>query len=756
MASSVTTLLHYRVLEKIGEGGMGVVYRAIDTRLDREVALKLMPPDSAADPDRKRRFMIEARAASALNHPNIVTIHDVASADGTDFLVMEYVRGDTISARIKQAAMPVADVVQWGIQIADALAKAHLAGIVHRDLKPSNIMITPDGLAKVMDFGLAKLDETKLTAASGDNTLTLQTQAGVLIGTMAYMSPEQAEGKPVDGRSDVFSFGAVLHEMITGRRAFQRESSISTLVAVLREDAPSVASLRGGVSTALDHVIGRCLRKDPARRFQSMTEVKSALEDVRAELSTASVAAAVVPEVPSIAVLPFSNLSADKENEYFGDGLTEEIINALTRVEGLRVIARTSSFRFRGDLDLKDVGEKLSVRHVLEGSVRKAGTRIRITAQLISIADESHLWSQRYDREFQDIFEIQDEIARAIVEELKLKLAPSEPVSQAACVRLAGNLEAYGLALQGRYHLQKLTPDGLARAKACFEQAISLDPNCAMAHTSLSAYWFSLGAIGLMPPRQAFVTARAAADKALELDPTLPESHAISGALMMNHEYDWEGARREFEIALAYNPSSVIPRAHLAHMLVNGYGRYQEAAANMQRVLELDPVSPAYRAVTGCYFLFAGNTQRAIEESKLTLQTDPGYHWAHWTLGMAFSELGQHDEAIASMERAFEFSGHNPIGFGALAFLHARAGHVDEPRQLLEKLEAVVPTRYVSTTAHCMAYLGLGQLDDALKAFETSIENRDFTAQWFRHTPFRAHFKEDPRYLALLGKMNME
>jgi serine/threonine-protein kinase len=487
-----------------------------------------------------------------------------------------------------------------------------------------------------------------------------------------------------------------------------------------------------------------------------MAEVKSALEDVRAELSSVSGAAALVPEVPSIAVLPFANLSGDKDNEYFGDGLAEEIINALTRVEGLRVIARTSSFRFRGEQDLQRVGDTLHVRHLLEGSVRKAGNRIRVTAQLISIADESHLWSQRYDRELADIFEIQDEIAQAIVDGLKLKLAPAEPAATAAPPHPAGNLEGYALALQGRYHLQKLTPDGLARAKACFEQAITLDPSSALAHSGLGAYWFGVGVIGMIPPREAFATARVSAQKALKLDGTLPESHAIAGALLMNQDYDWPAAREELDLALRLNPSAVIPRAHLAHLLVNGFGRYQEGAAQMQRVLELDPVSPAYRAVTGCYFLFGGMTDRAFEEAQRTLQTDPGYYWAHWTLGMAEFELGRHDQALTSMQKALEFSGNNPVGLGTLAYLHGRSGDTNKPRTLLEQLRVAAQTRYVSPSAMCLAHLGLGQMEEALQALEASIENRDFTAQWFRHRPFRAHFQEDPRYLALLGRMNME
>src|SRR5579859_1586777 len=407
------TLLHYQVGVKLGAGGMGEVYKAKDTRLGREVAIKVLPAGMTDNRDSRQRFMREARAASLLNHPNIVTIHDIAEADGAQFIVMEYVPGCTLRDTIPPQGLEPAVALRYGQQIAGALAKAHGAGIVHRDLKPANIMVTQDDAVKVVDFGLAKLTESRVIDES-DATLTAQTVVGQVLGTAAYMSPEQAEGKPVDARSDIFSFGLVLHEMLSGQRAFAGDSPMATLAAILRAEAPSLRS----ISPQLDSVVTRCLRKDPADRFQTMLEVSQALEN------TSSRPVAVVGTIPSIAVLPFANLSGDKDNEYFSDGLAEEIINLLAKLTGLKVTASTSAFAFKGkQVDIRRIGEALNVAHILEGSVRRAGNRVRVTAQLVAIADGCDLWSERYDREMNDIFAIQDEISQAIVDVLKVKLA---------------------------------------------------------------------------------------------------------------------------------------------------------------------------------------------------------------------------------------------------------------------------------------------------------------------------------------------
>ena len=412
------TLRHYRIEAKLGEGGMGEVYRARDTVLGREVAVKVLPADQVRA-DRLQRFLREAQAASQINHPNVVAIHDISESDGVHFIVMEYVAGKTLSETISPKGLETQQVVHYASQIVASLAKAHACGVVHRDLKPANIMVTTDGMIKVLDFGLAKLHEPN---AVEDDKLTVgETAAGAILGTAAYMSPEQATGRPVDARSDIFSLGLVLYEMLSGRRAFGGETSISTIAAILYEEPRPLKEVAPQTPRDLDRIVSRCMRKEPDQRFQSAVDLRLALEDLQGNDGGDT--------TPSIAVLPFTNLSADKENEYFSDGLAEEIINALSHVSGLRVTSRSSAFSFRGkDVEMREIGSKLGVEHVLEGSVRKASNRIRVTTQLVKASDGFQVWSGRYDREMTDIFAVQDEIAQAIVEKLKGKLSEETSV----------------------------------------------------------------------------------------------------------------------------------------------------------------------------------------------------------------------------------------------------------------------------------------------------------------------------------------
>src|SRR5208283_2639668 len=435
----------YEILALLGVGGMGEVYQARDTRLNRLVALKFLPPDKVADPDRRRRFINEAQATSALNHPNIIIIHDIAETEGAAFIVMEFVRGRTLDDLIAGGALPLPDATRYAAEMAGALAAAHTAGIIHRDLKPANIMITGEGRVKVLDFGLAKLMDSSPMAPAGDDTATMQTAIGAIVGTAAYMSPEQAEGRQLDARSDIFSFGLVFYEMLSGQRAFEGDSWISIISAILRDEPKPLHELRVEIPAWLEQTVSRCLRKDPIERFQSMSDVK---RNLAGPSSGSGIFRSGVTlrkeEKPSIAVLPFANLSTDKENEYFGDGLAEEIINALTKIPELRVIARTSAFALRGkEHDVRAIGERLKVKTVLEGSVRRAGNRIRIGAQLIQVADESHLWSERYDREMTDIFAIQDEISQSIASALRVKLTATQDRAE--------NVEVYQLYLKGMF-----------------------------------------------------------------------------------------------------------------------------------------------------------------------------------------------------------------------------------------------------------------------------------------------------------------
>jgi serine/threonine-protein kinase len=483
------------------------------------------------------RFEQEARAIAALNHPHICQIYDV----GADYLVLEYIEGHTLADRLRSGRGPglaPEEALRIARQIAEGLEEAHRAGILHRDLKPSNVMVTTKGVAKLLDFGLAKL-----VSVDADVTRTLD---GTVLGTAAYMSPEQAEGRPLDARSDVFSFGAVLYEMLSGNRAFAGTTTVQVLNAVLRDEPPRLQTL-----PVLERIVRRCLAKQPGPRFQTMTEVRMALEH---SVLDAGGAKASEPQQPSIAVLPFANLSADKENEYFSDGLAEEIINVLANVPGLKVAGRTSSFFFRGkDVEFGEIGKKLNVDHILEGSVRKAGSRIRVTAQLIKVADGFHLWSERYDRELTDIFALQDDVTHAIATALQVKLSRETAPPR----RQAPNLRAYDAYLKALDQWSKATSESMVRVKEFLDGAVALDPEFAAAHSSLGLYYTMLASLGIRPTREVIPLARAAVTEALRIEPSLPEAHALRGVWASGYDdYDWHGAERHWRVALAREPVS--------------------------------------------------------------------------------------------------------------------------------------------------------------------------------------------------------
>ena len=520
----------YEIIAPLGSGGMGEVYSARDTRLNRPVAIKVLPAQAASDPESRHRFEREARAIAALQHPHICTLHDIGTYNGSDFLVMELLDGETLAARLERGPLPAHEAVRYAIEIASALDTAHRAGMVHRDLKPGNIMLTEQG-SKVLDFGLAKV-------AEGDIDVT-RTAAGAVVGTAAYMSPEQAEGRPLDLRSDGFSFGAVLYEMLTGRRAFGGDTIAQILTAVLRDEPPKLP-----MSATLEPIVRRCLAKHSSQRFPTMADVKAALE--RAVLAPPQ-------ETPSIAVLPFANMSSDPENEFFGDGLAEEILNALVAIEGLRVAARTSSFSFKGrQADIDEIARRLSVRHVLEGSVRKAGNRVRVTVQLIDASNGFHIWSERYDRELADIFDVQDEIARSIVLRLKVALGGDARLVTAP----TSNMEAYELYLRGRAMLYKRGA-WVAPALESFQRALALDAEYAQAWAGVADARAQLCFGGYVRPRDTMPAASEAASRSVMLDPLSAEAHTALAYVSLLWDRDFPKAERHFLEALKLNPQYV-------------------------------------------------------------------------------------------------------------------------------------------------------------------------------------------------------
>jgi len=584
------TVSHYRIIQKVGGGGMGVVYKAADTRLGRTVAIKAMPDDKLADADRRRRFRQEARAASALNHPNIVTIYDLLDEGGVLYIVMEYVAGRTLDELIPHGGMRPQQAVRIAAQIADALATAHGSGIVHRDLKPSNVIVGEGGLVKLLDFGLAKLLHCESERTATMTALAGHTLSGKVVGTASYMSPEQVEGKPVDARSDIFSFGAVFYEMLTGRRAFRGDSPVSTMAAVLHTDPES---LPVGFPADLERVVMRCLRKEPHRRYQQTIELKLALEDAADPLMGSSSRSAQRAQ-PSLIVLPFANLSPDKDNDYFAYGVTEEILSALSSVSGLRIIARTSTFAVRErELSLAQITEQMRVTHALEGSVRRSGNRVRVTARLYTTDDQTQLWSERFDREMRDIFDVQDEIARAVASALQGSLfaAPNEKLVD----KPTNNIETYNLLLRARHDLYKLEPGSLRKAEKHLRKAVELDPRCADAHARVAFCIVMYTLMGLEAPRSALTEAAAAAGRALAINPRHPLSLACAGFVTAALNWNWQEFERLIKQAYSLAPNDPDVANWYASVYLRFKGRYSEAIRIYDGLAIRDPLAANWR-----------------------------------------------------------------------------------------------------------------------------------------------------------------
>jgi len=705
----------YQLIELVGSGGMGEVWKARDTRLDRIVAIKRLKGDHG------QTFEREARAIAALNHANICQIHDV----GPDYLVLEYIEGKPLDCPV-----PEQEALRLSIQMAGALEAAHRRGIIHRDLKPANVLVTGDGCVKLLDFGIAKL------ASTTHDTSATATFDGVVKGTPAYMSPEQAQGGPLDERSDIFSFGSVLYEMLAGRRAFSGESAAQVMSSIVH-DPP--APLPG--FPAIEGIVLRCLEKSPGGRFQTITELKAALEGIGAHPT---------PAQPSIAVLPFDNMSGDRDNEYFSDGLAEEIINALAQLPGLKVIARTSAFAFKGKHeDIRRIAQTLGVDHVLEGSVRRSGPRLRVTAQLIGAADGGHLWSQRYDREWAEVFAIQDDIAQAIVETLRLKLAPG----LLSLRRHTPNLPAYEALLKARHDAFIYTPEASERCRANYEQAIALDPRFAQAYAELGIQYLTRALPGIAPAHATMPQARVAARKALELDSCLPEAEAVLAAVAGLYEYDWNEAARRFRLALAREP--IPPAVRFLHgmFFLAPAGFPLEAAAGHARGLEEDPLSFGGRFQLAVILLQAGRFAEAERELRKGMQIHETLFQLPMFLALVYSAQGNPAVALEWAEKAYRMAPWHSHPPAILAGLLAQTGNRQRAEELLENLKS--PETYGVPSARTFYHLLSGEMDSAAEWSGLAIEQRDPRIVLGVHLPMAAAFRADRRGAAILRKMNL-
>jgi eukaryotic-like serine/threonine-protein kinase len=773
-----TRLGRYEIRSQLGAGGMGEVYLAQDSELDRTVALKVLRAEVASDQLYMNRFTQEARATSALNHPNIITIYEIGCADSVCFIATEFIDGLTLRQRLAGAQVNMDEALDIALQIAGALSAAHGAGVVHRDIKPENIMLRHDGFVKVLDFGLAKLTE-KYVSGSGSDTL-IRSAPDIVMGTPRYMSPEQARGVKVDERTDVWSLGVVLYEMVARRLPFVGETASDVISLILQKEPPAVTQFSTEATERVDEIVTKALTKDREDRYQTARDLAIDLKRLKQRLLfEAELNRSVPPEasraqpptlisgapravdsiqetaLDSLAVLPLVNACNDPNMEYLSDGITESLINSLSQLPKLRVVPRSTVFRYKShETDLQAVGHELGVRALVTGKVCLIRDRLMIQADLIDVANDSQLWGERYNRKMSDIFDVEEQIAREISEKLQLKLNSEQ--KKRLTKRYTASSDAYEAYLKGRYHWGRRTEEGLKKSIECFQEAIKVDPCYALAYVGLADSYAipGIAEYGLLPPTEAMPRAKAAAAKALEIDGTLAEAQTTVAHIKAFYDWDWEGAETEFQRAIELNPS--YPFAHHWYALyLAAMERLDEAVAAERRAQELDPLSLIINKNVGTILYYARRFDQSIDQYKKTLELDKDFVRTHFYLGMTYLQKAMYDEAIAEYRKAVTLSDGNTVIIALLGQAHAVVGNADEAMSKLEELKERAQREYVPAFNFALIHIGLGKRDQAFEWLEKAYEERSSWLVSLKVEPLFDSIRSDPRFADLVRRVGL-